>query len=125
MIWRHLQRLAWAFGMWVNIRLARFDVRDAGECLGRHRWSLGRRSNRRVESIVRGLEIRQVLCLRRPLDLRCGWCSSVEYPWVDFVQTVAERACRAMLSGAAVRPFLIAISMDRFPFLCTRLLPVW
>ena len=74
------------------------------------------------ELAVRGFEISEVL-LPAPSVIAARFVSSLDILWVDFVQTVIKGALSgyAMGCGAA---FLIAIAIDRYPFLQRGLLPV-
>ncbi|MGC1497146.1 MAG: ABC transporter permease [Sulfitobacter sp.] len=74
------------------------------------------------EGIVRGFDINQVL-LPAPTVIAVRFANSLDILWVDFVQTVIKGA----LSGYAIGcggAFLIAVMIDRFPFLQRGLLPV-
>lgn len=120
MIWLVFAAVAWVFGMWVNIRLAR--LRPA-------RWVslaaplvFGATLIAVWEGIVRGLEISQVL-LPAPSLIALRLVSSVDILWVDFVQTVLKGALSGYVLGCGAA-FLIAIAIDRFPFLQRGLLPV-
>ncbi|MAJ76765.1 ABC transporter permease [Sulfitobacter sp. TMED3] len=120
MIWLVFVAVAWAFGMWVNIRLAR--LRPA-------RWVslaaplvFGATLIAVWEGIVRGLEISQVL-LPAPSLIALRLVSSLDILWVDFVQTVLKGALSGYVLGCGAA-FLIAVAIDRFPFLQRGLLPV-
>ena len=120
MIWLVFAAVAWAFGMWVNIRLAR--LRPA-------RWVslaaplvFGATLIAVWEGIVRGLEISQVL-LPAPSLIALRLVSSLDILWVDFVQTVLKGALSGYVMGCGAA-FLIAVAIDRFPFLQRGLLPV-
>ena len=120
MIWLVFAAVAWAFGMWVNIRLAR--LRPA-------RWVslaaplvFGATLIAVWEGIVRGLEISQVL-LPAPSLIALRLVSSLDILWVDFVQTVLKGALSGYVLGCGAA-FLIAVAIDRFPFLQRGLLPV-
>ena len=119
MIWLVFAAVAWAFGMWVNIRLAR--LRPA-------RWVslaaplvFGATLIAVWEGIVRGLEISQVL-LPAPSLIALRLVSSLDILWVDFVQTVLKGALSGYVLGCGAA-FLIAVAIDRFPFLQRGLLP--
>ena len=120
MIWLVFAAVTWAFGMWVNIRLAR--LRPA-------RWVslaaplvFGATLIAVWEGIVRGLEISQVL-LPAPSLIALRLVSSLDILWVDFVQTVLKGALSGYVLGCGAA-FLIAVAIDRFPFLQRGLLPV-
>jgi NitT/TauT family transport system permease protein len=74
------------------------------------------------EGIVRGLEISQVL-LPAPSLIALRLVSSLDILWVDFVQTVLKGALSGYVLGCGAA-FLIAVAIDRFPFLQRGLLPV-
>jgi len=120
MIWLVFAAVTWAFGIWVNIRLAR--LRPA-------RWVslaaplvFGATLIAVWEGIVRGLEISQVL-LPAPSLIALRLVSSLDILWVDFVQTVLKGALSGYVLGCGAA-FLIAVAIDRFPFLQRGLLPV-
>ena len=74
------------------------------------------------ESLVRGLEISPVL-LPPPTQIAATFAAKTHILWEDFVQTVLKGALTGYVlgCGAAV---LMAIAVDRFPFLQRGLLPV-
>ena len=74
------------------------------------------------EGIVRGFEISVVL-LPAPSVIAARFVSSLDILWVDFVQTVIKGALSGYAMGCGVA-FLIAIAIDRYPFLQRGLLPV-
>ena len=71
---------------------------------------------------MRGLEISQVL-LPAPSLIALRLVSSLDILWVDFVQTVLKGALSGYVLGCGAA-FLIAVAIDRFPFLQRGLLPV-
>ncbi len=110
----------WVLGYGVNIWLAR---------LAPSRWTglaspivFGCTLIAVWEGVVRGFGINQVL-LPAPSVIAARFVASTDILWVDFVQTVLKGA----LSGYAIgcgSAFLIAVAIDRFPFLQRGLLPV-
>ena len=74
------------------------------------------------EGVVNGFEINQVL-LPAPSVIAARFASSTEILWVDFVQTVLKGALSGYILGCG-SAFLIAVAIDRFPFLQRGLLPV-
>jgi NitT/TauT family transport system permease protein len=74
------------------------------------------------EGVVRGLEISQVL-LPAPSVIALRFASSLDILWVDFVQTVLKGALSGYVIGCGAA-FLIAVAIDRYPFLQRGLLPV-
>ncbi len=74
------------------------------------------------EGVVQGLEISPIL-LPAPTMIAQRTAASVDILWVDFVQTVIKGALSGYVMGCG-GAFLIAIAIDRFPFLQRGLLPV-
>ncbi len=74
------------------------------------------------ECIVHGLEISPVL-LPAPNQIAQTFAASTAILWEDFVQTVLKGALSGYVLGCG-SAFLIAIAIDRFPFLKRGLLPV-
>ncbi|SFS96609.1 NitT/TauT family transport system permease protein [Sulfitobacter marinus] len=120
MMWMIFAIAAWAFGWWINMRLAR----------GRPvRWRslaapivFGVTLIAIWEGVVRGLEISPVL-LPAPSAIAVRFGASLDILWVDFVQTVLKGALSGYVIGCGAA-FLIAVAVDRFPFLQRGLLPV-
>jgi NitT/TauT family transport system permease protein len=120
MSWVIFAIAAWALGWWINMRLAR----------GRPvRWRslaapivFGVTLIAIWEGVVRGLEISPVL-LPPPSAIAARFGASLDILWVDFVQTVLKGALSGYVIGCGAA-FLIAVAVDRFPFLQRGLLPV-
>jgi len=74
------------------------------------------------ESLVWGLEISPVL-LPAPSVIIATFASSLDILWIDFVQTALKGALSGYLIGCTAA-FVMAILVDRFPFLQRGLLPV-
>jgi NitT/TauT family transport system permease protein len=74
------------------------------------------------EGVVRGLDISPVL-LPPPSAIAARMAVSVDILWEDFVQTVIKGALSGYVLGCG-SAFLIAVAIDRFPFLQRGLLPV-
>ena len=74
------------------------------------------------ESLVRGLDISKVL-LPAPSAIAVTFSASTAILWEDFVQTALKGALAGYIMGCG-GAFLIAIAIDRFPFLQRGLLPV-
>ena len=74
------------------------------------------------ESLVRGLEISPVL-LPPPTQIAATFVAKTHILWEDFVQTVIKGALTGYVMGCG-GAFLIAVAIDRFPFLQRGLLPV-
>tara|TARA_R110002049_G_scaffold44333_3_gene129834 strand:- start:69836 stop:70678 length:843 start_codon:yes stop_codon:yes gene_type:complete len=111
---------AWVLGWWINHLLARYP---------HQRWAqlaapivFGLTLIAIWEGVVHGLDINQVL-LPAPSVIAARFAVSLDILWLDFVQTVIKGA----LSGYAIgcgAAFLIAVAIDRYPFLQRGLLPV-
>lgn len=111
---------AWCVGMALNILLARGAP---------NRWAglaapivFGLTLLAVWEGIVRGFDINQVL-LPAPSAIAARFAASLDILWVDFVQTVLKGALSGYVIGCGAA-FLIAVMIDRFPFLQRGLLPV-
>ncbi|MEO3413563.1 ABC transporter permease [Roseovarius sp. CAU 1744] len=74
------------------------------------------------ESLVRGLQISPVL-LPAPTQIAQTFAASTAILWEDFVQTVLKGALSGYVLGCG-GAFLVAIAVDRFPFLQRGLLPI-
>jgi NitT/TauT family transport system permease protein len=74
------------------------------------------------EGVVQGLGISPIL-LPAPTMIGARVMASLDILWVDFVQTVIKGALSGYAMGCSAA-FLIAIAIDRFPFLQRGLLPV-
>ncbi len=111
---------AWLIGWQINARLARGRasraVRLAGPVV------FGVTVVIIWECVVRGLDISPVL-LPPPSQVAQTFAASAPLLWRDFVQTVVKGALTGYVlgCGAAV---LVAVAIDRFPFLQRGLLPV-
>lgn len=118
--WLLFAILAWFGGMAVNIWLARSRP---------NRWLglvapliFGLTLLAVWEGVVRGFDINQVL-LPAPSVIAVRFSNSLDILWVDFVQTVLKGAMSGYAIGCG-SAFLIAVMIDRFPFLQRGLLPV-
>jgi NitT/TauT family transport system permease protein len=74
------------------------------------------------ESVVRGFGISPVL-LPPPSVIAERFSQSADILWVDFVQTVIKGALSGYVIGCGAA-FVIAVTVDRFPFLQRGVLPV-
>lgn len=74
------------------------------------------------EGVVRGFEISPIL-LPTPSAIAVKFAASTSILWQDFVQTVLKGALSGFALGCG-SAFLIAIFIDRYPFLQRGLLPV-
>ncbi len=74
------------------------------------------------ECLVRGFDVKAVL-LPPPSMIAVRFATSLSILWQDFVQTVIKGALTGYIMGCGAA-FLIAVIVDRFPFLQRGLLPV-
>lgn len=74
------------------------------------------------EGIVRGFEVSPIL-LPTPSDIAIKFAASTSILWQDFVQTVIKGALSGFIIGCG-SAFVLAIVIDRYPFLQRGLLPV-
>jgi NitT/TauT family transport system permease protein len=74
------------------------------------------------EGVVRGFEISPIL-LPTPSDIAIKFAASTSILWQDFVQTVIKGALSGYIIGCG-SAFLLAVVIDRYPFLQRGLLPV-
>jgi NitT/TauT family transport system permease protein len=74
------------------------------------------------EAVVHGLEISPIL-LPPPSQIAVTFAAKTDILWEDFVQTVIKGALTGYVIGCGAA-FLIAVAIDRFPFLQRGLLPV-
>lgn len=74
------------------------------------------------EGVVRGFEISPIL-LPPPSAIAIKFAASTSILWQDFVQTVIKGALSGYIIGCG-SAFLLAITIDRYPFLQRGLLPV-
>jgi len=74
------------------------------------------------EAVVHGLEISPIL-LPPPSQIAVTFAARTDILWEDFVQTVIKGAMTGYVLGCGAA-FVIAVAIDRFPFLQRGLLPV-
>ncbi len=111
---------AWALGWLLNVWLARQPVTWWSSLAAPVIFGLTLLAV--WEGVVRGFEINQVL-LPAPTAIAARIGSSADLLWADFAQTVLKGALSGYVIGCGAA-FLIAVAVDRFPFLQRGLLPV-
>lgn len=114
--------LIWLHAWWLNTRIA-------GSRFGRTR--LGRLAPPVIfgatvlamwELIVRGLDVSPVI-LPAPSAVAVALAAETATLWIDFVQTVVKGAIPGFAIGC-VAAFVVALAIDRSPFLQRGLLPI-
>ena len=111
---------AWAIGWWINTQLAqRPKTRATGLAVP---VLFGVTLIVMWECVVHGLKISPVL-LPPPSMIAKTFAASTTILWGDFVQTAIKGALTGYVIGCGAA-FLMAIAVDRFPFLKRGLLPV-
>jgi NitT/TauT family transport system permease protein len=113
---------AWAFGWWINTRLARSSLAKTRGGKLAVPVIFGLTVLLLWEGLVRGLNVSPVI-LPPPSDVVARLASSVPTLWEDFVQTAVKGALSGYFIGCAAA-FATAILIDRSPFLQRGLLPV-
>lgn len=113
---------AWAFGWWINTRLARSSLAKTRGGKLAVPVIFGLTVLILWEGLVRGLNVSPVI-LPPPSDVVARLASSVPTLWEDFVQTAVKGALSGYFIGCAAA-FATAILIDRSPFLQRGLLPV-
>ena len=113
---------AWAFGWWINTRLARSSLAKTRGGKLAVPVIFGLTVLLLWEGLVRGLTVSPVI-LPPPSDVVARLISSVPTLWEDFVQTAVKGALSGYFIGCAAA-FATAILIDRSPFLQRGLLPV-
>ncbi len=120
MIWLVLAVSSWVIGMVLNVWLSkrpttRFTSLAVPTIFGLTLVIIW-------ECVVRGFEISPVL-LPPPSAIAVRFATSTPILWQDFVQTGLKGALSGYIMGCGAA-FLLAIVIDRFPFLQRGLLPV-
>ena len=113
---------AWAFGWWINTRLARSSLAKTRGGKLAVPVIFGLTVLLLWEGLVRGLNVSPVI-LPPPSDVVARLISSVPTLWEDFVQTAVKGALSGYFIGCAAA-FVTAVIIDRSPFLQRGLLPV-
>jgi NitT/TauT family transport system permease protein len=112
----------WALGYWVNHRLANGAYSHARIVRLAVPAIFGITIIALWELLVRGLEVSSVI-LPPPSAIAIKFSQSLDILWIDFVQTFVKGAMSGYLIGCGAA-FVIAILIDRSPFLQRGLLPV-
>ena len=120
MIWLFVGILVWGLGWWINSVLSQRPATPITRLLVP--MIFGVTVIFVWESLVRGLDISKVL-LPAPSAIAVTFSASTAILWEDFVQTALKGALAGYIMGCG-GAFLIAIAIDRFPFLQRGLLPV-
>jgi NitT/TauT family transport system permease protein len=120
MMWLIAGAMVWALGWFVNVRLAALPKSRATSLLVPVIFGLTLVFI--WESVVRGLEIQQVL-LPAPSVIAARFMASTSILWQDWVQTVVKGMMSGYIIGC-IAAFGMALAVDRFPFLQRGLLPV-
>jgi NitT/TauT family transport system permease protein len=112
--------LAWLAGMSINMWLARKPASRGASLAAPIIFGITLIAV--WEGVVHGFQINQVL-LPAPSAIAERIASSTSILWADFVQTVLKGALTGYVIGCGAA-FLLAVAIDRFPFLQRGLLPV-
>ncbi len=120
MVWLVGAVAAWFIGWQINARLARRPISRATSLAGPVIFGLTIIAI--WECMVHGLDISPIL-LPPPSQIAVTFAGSLPILWRDFVQTVLKGALTGYVLGCGAA-FLLAVAIDRFPFLQRGLLPV-
>ncbi len=118
--WLVFGAAVWAAGWWINARLSHRPKTRLTSLLVPVIFGLTLIVI--WESLVRGLNISPIL-LPPPTAIAATFARSTDILWQDFVQTALKGALSGYIIGCSAA-FLIAVAIDRFPFLQRGLLPV-
>lgn len=118
--WLAFGAVVWAAGWWINSRLSHRPRTRLTSLLVPVIFGLTLITI--WESLVRGLDISPIL-LPPPTAIAATFAKSTDILWQDFVQTALKGALSGYIIGCGAA-FLIAVAIDRFPFLQRGLLPV-
>ncbi|MFT7594202.1 MAG: NitT/TauT family transport system permease protein [Paracoccaceae bacterium] len=112
----------WAFGWWLNVRLANGPVAETRVVQLAIPVIFGVTILVVWELLVRGLHVPLVI-LPTPSMIAARFASSTSILWVDFLQTFVKGALSGYVMGCSAA-FVMAIAVDRSDFLRRGLLPV-
>ena len=119
MMWLLVALAAWAGGWLVNAMLAKRGDRLATLLVP---FVFGVSVLVIWHGLVRGLNVPAVI-LPSPVDIWGALIGNVPTLWADFIQTVLKSVLPGYVIGCAAA-FLVAIAIDRSPFLQRGLLPI-
>lgn len=112
----------WALGYWINHKLANGPISNTQAVRFAIPAIFGTTIIALWELLVRGLEVSAVI-LPPPSSIALKFAQSLDILWIDFVQTFIKGALSGYIIGCGAA-FIIAILIDRSPFLQRGLLPV-
>ena len=122
MTWFLLAVSTWALGYWLNHRLANSNHSHLGVVKLAIPTIFGATILVVWEALVHGFGVPMVI-LPPPSAIAVKFAASLDILWVDFVQTFIKGAMSGYILGCG-SAFVIAILIDRSPFLQRGLLPV-
>lgn len=122
MIWFVIAIVTWALGYWLNHRLANGPYSHRSAVKLAIPTIFGITILVIWEALVRGFEVPMVI-LPPPTAIAVKFAASLDILWIDFVQTFVKGAMSGYMLGCG-SAFVIAILIDRSPFLQRGLLPV-
>ena len=122
MSWVIFAIVFWALGYWVNYKLANGAHSDSRLVKLAAPVIFGVTIIAVWEGLVHGLSVPHVI-LPPPSAIAERFASSLDILWVDFVQTFVKGALSGYLIGCG-SAFIVAVLIDRSPFLQRGLLPV-
>ena len=122
MMWIVSVLVVWAAGSWVNYRLANGAFSATRLVKLAVPFLFGVTIIAVWEGLVRGLSVPHVI-LPPPSAIAVRFADSLDILWVDFVQTFIKGAMSGYIIGCGAA-FVIAVLIDRSPFLQRGLLPV-
>lgn len=119
MIWLLAAFCVWIIGWWSNTWLARREGRTATILVP---VIFGVTLLFIWHGLVRGLNVPSVI-LPAPVDIGAALAGNLPTLWADFVQTVLKSVLPGYIIGCGAA-FLVAVAIDRSPFLQRGLLPI-
>jgi NitT/TauT family transport system permease protein len=119
-IWIIAALAFWAVAWWGNVRLARMNLSGAARAAVPALFGITILVV--WEGLVRGFHVSPVI-LPPPSAIAAKIADSLPILWVDFVTTFLQGALSGFFIGCAAA-FVVAIAIDRSPFLRAGLLPV-